>query len=265
MPDNELTAEALNGLGAVQFERGDTAAAQRHSSRHWRSAGTDPRCAAGSSRTWASSRTSVATIEALACYEQSLEAFRTAGDTRMCAVAYHNLGMINADQEQWAAADGYFEASLEIAEALGDRQLLGQVLLNRTEVHLACQRYEDARRSAEEHSALRSAGCATREVPGVQVSGDVTATPGHRRSRKPGSSLRSRWPARAARCSTKPRRPASSRSCTSDWTATTKHFDCSMGRTASSPGGCRGDKTSAAEWRRSRALSGSRRRVGSVD
>lgn len=68
----------------------------------------------------------------------------------MCAVAYHNLGMINADQERWGAADQYFERSLAIAETLGDRLLRGQVLLNRSEVHLARQRYEDARRSAED-------------------------------------------------------------------------------------------------------------------
>lgn len=151
VPDDELTAEALNGLGAVQFERGDTAAAKKT---------LEQALALGGHRPALRGRIQqnlgiVANIrgdyrEALACYEQSLDAFRTAGDTRMCAVAYHNLGMINADQEQWAAADRYFEASLEIAETLGDRQLRGLVLLNRTEVHLACQRYEDARRSAED-------------------------------------------------------------------------------------------------------------------
>ncbi len=151
VPDVELTAEAMNGLGAIQFERGDTVAAQTT---------LEQALALGGHRPDLRGRIQqnlgiVANIRgdytaALACYEQSLEAFRVAGDARMCAAAYHNLGMINADQEQWAAADRYFETSLGIANALGDRQLRGHVLLNRSEVHLALQRYEDARRSAEE-------------------------------------------------------------------------------------------------------------------
>jgi putative nucleotidyltransferase with HDIG domain len=151
VPDDELTAEAMNGLGAAYLERGDPAAAE---------AALEQALALGRHRPALRGRIEqnlgiVANIRgdyrtAFAHYEQSLEAFRAAGDMRMCAIAYHNLGKINADQDQWTAADRYFESSLGIAETLGDRQLRGQVLLNRTEVHLACQRYEDARRSAEE-------------------------------------------------------------------------------------------------------------------
>lgn len=151
VPDDELTAEAMNGLGLVHLERGDTAAAET---------AFEQALAFGSRRSALRGRIeqnlgNLASIRgdhrtALARYEQSLEAFRAAGDARMCAVAYHNLGMINADQERWSDADKYFESSLGIAESVGDRQLRGIILLNRTEVHLACQRYEDARRSAEE-------------------------------------------------------------------------------------------------------------------
>jgi putative nucleotidyltransferase with HDIG domain len=151
VPDDELTAEAMNGLGAVHLERGDMVSAE---------AALQQALAFGRRRPALRARIEqnlgiVANIRgdyrtALAHYEQSLEAFRAANDTRMCAVAYLNLGKINADQEQWVAADRYFEASLSIAESLGDTQMRGNVLLNRVEVHLACQRYEDARRGAEE-------------------------------------------------------------------------------------------------------------------
>ena len=86
-------------------------------------------------------------------YLNSLQAFVHAGDERGCAIAYHNLGMISADQEQWEDADHYFVASHARATSLGDIHLQGLCLLNHAEVHLARQRYERARDSAE--AALR--------------------------------------------------------------------------------------------------------------
>ncbi|MEJ7811766.1 MAG: HD domain-containing phosphohydrolase [Gemmatimonadaceae bacterium] len=90
---------------------------------------------------------------ALAHYQRSLDGFRECGDDHGCALAYHNLGMISADQGLWDDADGYYRSSLEVAEGIGDVHLRGLCLLNRTEVFLARQHYEDARRNAEE--ALR--------------------------------------------------------------------------------------------------------------
>lgn len=43
--------------------------------------------------------------QALAHYGRSLDAFRILGDERGVALAYHNLGMINADRGQWSEAD----------------------------------------------------------------------------------------------------------------------------------------------------------------
>jgi hypothetical protein len=43
--------------------------------------------------------------QALAHYGRSLDAFRILGDERGAALAYHNLGMINADRGQWSEAD----------------------------------------------------------------------------------------------------------------------------------------------------------------
>jgi putative nucleotidyltransferase with HDIG domain len=90
---------------------------------------------------------------ALEHYQNSLAASMSARDDSGCAIAYHNLGMISADQQQWELADGYFDSSLALADSLGDVRLRGLCLLNRTEVLIARQRFEEARLSAED--ALR--------------------------------------------------------------------------------------------------------------
>jgi putative nucleotidyltransferase with HDIG domain len=86
---------------------------------------------------------------ALGHYHRSLEACRTLGDEKGCAIAYHNLGMLSADRELWDDADRYYRLSSEIAETIGDVHLRGLCLLNHAEVHLARQCYDLARQSAE--------------------------------------------------------------------------------------------------------------------
>jgi putative nucleotidyltransferase with HDIG domain len=90
-----------------------------------------------------------ALVDALAHYERSLDAFRSSGDERGCAIAYHNLGMVSADRGLWEQADGFYCRTLEIAQRIGDRHLEGLARLNQSEVHLARQRYDDARGGAE--------------------------------------------------------------------------------------------------------------------
>jgi putative nucleotidyltransferase with HDIG domain len=87
--------------------------------------------------------------EALSRYERSLESYRQANDEHGCALAYHNLGMVSADKELFDAAERYFGLSLEIAERAGDVRLQGLCLLNRADVEVGRQRFEDARRDAE--------------------------------------------------------------------------------------------------------------------
>ncbi|MFN0182034.1 MAG: HD domain-containing phosphohydrolase [Gemmatimonadales bacterium] len=82
-------------------------------------------------------------------YRRSLDAYRASKDRNGCALAFHNLGMISADQNRWDDAERYFRRSASLAKAIGNVHLQGLCLLNRTEVHLARQRYEAARRSAE--------------------------------------------------------------------------------------------------------------------
>jgi tetratricopeptide (TPR) repeat protein len=87
--------------------------------------------------------------EAMAHYRESLLSFERVGEDRGCAIAYHNLGMVSADCEQWDDADRYFRLSLGIARTIGDIHLEGLGLLNHAEVHLARRDYDQARHNAE--------------------------------------------------------------------------------------------------------------------
>jgi putative nucleotidyltransferase with HDIG domain len=88
-------------------------------------------------------------IEALRCYERSLDAYRRLGDTHGCALAYHNLGMISADRQQFDEAALFFRESYDIAYRAGDVHLQALCLVNHAEVHIARQRFADAQRDAE--------------------------------------------------------------------------------------------------------------------
>jgi putative nucleotidyltransferase with HDIG domain len=82
-------------------------------------------------------------------YLRSLMAFRQAKDKQGCAVAYHNLGMLTADQREWRKADAYFAASLKIAVQMGDIPHQASVLLNRSEVQVGLANYDRAFSDAE--------------------------------------------------------------------------------------------------------------------
>jgi HD-GYP domain-containing protein (c-di-GMP phosphodiesterase class II) len=91
---------------------------------------------------------------ALEHYERSLQAFRAAGNDQGCAIAYHNLGMVSADQKQWEAADQYFEQGRRTAQEVGDDHLRGLCLMNRVEVLIALRRFDAAQLTAETALAI---------------------------------------------------------------------------------------------------------------
>ena len=88
--------------------------------------------------------------EAQQRYRASLDAFLANRNARGCAIAYHNLGMIHADNEDWGLADWYFTLSLGLARSIGDRYLQGLCLLNHAEVHVANKRVGEAMADADE-------------------------------------------------------------------------------------------------------------------
>src|SRR5919108_971536 len=152
--DGVLAAEALNGIALVHIERGEWAQARDQLRRALE-------LGAASSELIGRIEQNLGVMAnihgdlaaAMHHYRRSLDAFRQGRDERGCAIAYHNLGMLSADQRLWDDAEQYYHASLEVAESTGDVHLRGHVLLNRTEVHLARSRFELARHDAEE--ALR--------------------------------------------------------------------------------------------------------------
>jgi putative nucleotidyltransferase with HDIG domain len=148
--DHGLAAEALNTLAGVEFERG-----QMHRAREL----------LGSALELAGTRLDllsrieqnlgiIETIQgdhraALGHYQRSLEACQQSGDEKGCAIAYHNLGMISADQQAWGQAESYYIEAHRIAERTGEVHLQGLCLLNHSEVYLAREAFELARESAE--------------------------------------------------------------------------------------------------------------------
>ncbi len=150
-----LAAEAINALAGFDFESGAIDAARE---RFYEALALGGRSAELRGRIEQNlgilANIQGALAEALAHYQQSLNAFEAVGDDRGRAIAYHNLGMVSADRELWEDADGYFLRSLELAKAIGDIHLQGLGLLNHSEVHLARQRYELARENAEAALAI---------------------------------------------------------------------------------------------------------------
>jgi putative nucleotidyltransferase with HDIG domain len=150
MGDAVLAAEALNAMAVFDFESGAMEAAREKFYRALELGGASAELRGRTEQNLgilANIQGSLA--QALAHYQRSLLAFENIGDDRGCAIAYHNLGMVSSDRELWDDADGYFRRSFEIAEGIGDLHLQGLGLLNHAEVHLARQRYDQARQNAE--------------------------------------------------------------------------------------------------------------------
>jgi putative nucleotidyltransferase with HDIG domain len=152
--DDILAAEALNGIALVHIERSEWQQARDYLRRALERGAASSELAGRIEQNLGVMANIHGDLRAaMEHYRRSLEAFRSVRDEHGCAVAYHNLGMISADQRLWDEAESYYRASVEIAEMTGDVQLRGHILLNRTEVHLARGRFEHARQDAEE--ALR--------------------------------------------------------------------------------------------------------------
>jgi putative nucleotidyltransferase with HDIG domain len=148
--DDVLAAEALNALAGFQLEGGALEGAEETFQRALTLGGGDDAIQARVEQNLGILSNIRGDLEnATTHYHRSLEANQRIGDDHGCAIAYHNLGMISADQQHWEAADRYFCQSHLLAEAINDTHLRGLCLLNHTEVYLETQRKEEARKSAE--------------------------------------------------------------------------------------------------------------------
>jgi len=145
-----LAAKALNTLGGLELTSGALDRAERCFHRALELGGVS-----GDLRARVEQNLGIlanirgALDEARTRYERSLAAYHEDGNEAGCAIAYHNLGMVNADQGLHDEADHCFRNSHAIAERLGDRYLCGLCLVNRAEVDVQRQRFENARQDAE--------------------------------------------------------------------------------------------------------------------
>ena len=145
-----LAAEALNTLGGIGLETDGVAEAREHFLRALELGGESRQLRARVEQNLGILANIQGDVEeALTRYGRSLESYRASDDEHGCAIAYHNLGMASYDSREFDAAERYFRQSYEIARRAGDAYLEGLCLVNHAKVHIALERYEDARGNAE--------------------------------------------------------------------------------------------------------------------
>ncbi len=149
-----LAAEALNALGIIAFETGAMDESRVFYHRAMQLGGADSRLRGRIQQNLGILANVQGDHEAARShYHESLSEFQRAADERGCAIAYHNLGMISANDRRWDEADRYYQRSLELARGMGDLRLEGLCRLNHAEVDLAQGSFDLALAGAE--AALR--------------------------------------------------------------------------------------------------------------
>lgn len=82
---------------------------------------------------------------ALARFRAALERYTTLGDDIGAARVLNNIGMAHTDLKQWAQAEQAFDQALLAAERRHDAETLGTVQLNRADLYLKREQFDDAR------------------------------------------------------------------------------------------------------------------------
>jgi len=167
--DMALRAEAFNTLGGLDLMQEDLTQAGEHLDRALELSRSLPELCGRVEQNLgilASMRGDRDT--AMGHYQRSLKAFQAAANEQGCAVAYHNLGMVSADDHRWEDADRYFELGRRTAQAVGDDHLRGLCLMNRVEVLIALQRFDGAKLAAETALSIFEELHAPAAIAGVQ-------------------------------------------------------------------------------------------------
>ena len=138
-----LQARVENGVGAVHYARGAYAQARASYGLAQELASDDPALRGKVLLNLGV----IANIEgnldsARQAYAKSEAAFAEAGDDDGRALVLHNLGMVNADLELWDEAADSYAGCLLLCERQGNRQMVANVLLNQSELHMAAGRHD---------------------------------------------------------------------------------------------------------------------------
>jgi tetratricopeptide (TPR) repeat protein len=141
---NELRARAEIGIGNVHYARGNYGHARQNYSTAL--ALTSDIRARGMVLL---NMGAIANIEgnlddAYTAYSESQSAFRVAGDSNGESQALHNLGILHSDRLNWDAAEVCYTECLDLCEETGNRELIGLVWLNRSELSCTTGRYREA-------------------------------------------------------------------------------------------------------------------------
>ena len=137
----ELRARAEIGLGGVYFARGDYERARQL----YEGVKTNPASSEFTGMILLNLG-AIANIQgdiaaAQSYYTKARRFFAINGETANEMKAWHNLGMLHADRLEWEEADEAYEKSWELAERMGDREALGIITMNRSELSCAMGRY----------------------------------------------------------------------------------------------------------------------------
>src|SRR5687768_529368 len=85
------------------------------------------------------------TVAALTRYRAALERYLVLDDDVASARVLNNIGMACVDLERWEEAESTFESALAKAETAPDPETVATVQLNRAELYIKLERFDDAR------------------------------------------------------------------------------------------------------------------------
>jgi putative nucleotidyltransferase with HDIG domain len=88
--------------------------------------------------------------EALRCYYAALKRYEAEGDNEGVMQVLNNIGMVHTKLQQWVEADRTLLRALDLARSSNDMELLGTIQLNRADLYLQQERFDDARACADQ-------------------------------------------------------------------------------------------------------------------
>lgn len=142
--DTELRARVENGMGVIHYTRGELEQARAAYTVALDLSHDDTQRGRVHLNLGAIANIQGDLEAARRAYQQSRTMFKQSEYPRGEVLALHNLGMLYADEERWDAADEAYRDCLELLEGVGDRGMIAKVLIHRSEVSCARERFDEA-------------------------------------------------------------------------------------------------------------------------